>query len=201
MSTSSFTRPCVPPYHTDGIATNGALAKVYHFDGKDDIAQYAASLGLPITYYLPGFYMSNIPGASIRKDDQSGKYVFSIPTPADGQIPLVDIENDTGKFVKAALLDREGTLGKRILGAEKYYTPEEVVKVFEETFPQDGKGTTFQRTPDEMFVQIMKGSGMPDHGAEEMLENFQLLDKQYGYYNGEALDESHSVSLPSLARL
>jgi hypothetical protein len=157
------------------------------------VADYAQSLNLPVTFYMPGFYMSNIPGGMLRKDDASGKYVFSIPTNPDGQVPLVDIAADTGKFVKAALLNREGTLGKRLLGAEKYYTPEEIAKVFEETFPEDGKGTTFQKTPDEVFLNVMKGAGMPDFGAEEMLENMKLLNQEYGYYNKESLDETHSV--------
>jgi hypothetical protein len=132
----------------------------------------------------------------LRKDDASGKYVFSIPTNPDGQGPLVDIEADTGKFVKAALLNRDATLGKKLLGAQKYYTPEEIAKVFEETFPRHGKGITFQQTPDSVFLQVMKSSGMPDFGAEEMLENMKLLNKEYGYYNKESLDETHSVGPP-----
>ncbi|KAK4686160.1 hypothetical protein P7C73_g3972, partial [Tremellales sp. Uapishka_1] len=160
---------------------------------KSEIGEYARSIGLPTTFFMPGFYMSNLPGGSIRKDDKSGKFVLSLPVKEDAQLPLIDAETATGSFVKAILMNKEATLGKDIYGADAYYTPQQVVDGFVKAFPEDGKGATFQTTPDDVFIQIMTGMKMPQHVAEEMLQNMHLLNKEYGYYEGKDLKESHSI--------
>ena len=75
----------------------------------------------------------------LHKGDD-GKYVLGLPVAADAQIPLVDIEKDTGKFVKAILMNRDEALGKEYLGATDYYTPQQAVDEFTKAFPEDGKG-------------------------------------------------------------
>jgi hypothetical protein len=41
----------------------------------------------------------------------------------------------------------------------------------------------------------LKGYGLPERIAEELLENAYLLNKEFGYYAGADLAESHSVCL------
>jgi hypothetical protein len=40
--------------------TNGALPHVAHFDGKAEIDRYMRGLGLPVTSFHAGFYVSNL---------------------------------------------------------------------------------------------------------------------------------------------
>ena len=160
--------------------------------GKAEIGQYAKSLGLPTTLFMAGFYNSNLPGQGIIKTPNG--YIVPSPSEADSQWPMFDAANDTGKFVKAIFLNKDKTIGKDIYGAEKYYTPVEVAKAFEEAFPQDGKGTQYVPVKGEDYLNTLKGFGMSDKIAEEMLENMYLLNKEYGYYAGAKLDESLSVS-------
>lgn len=43
--------------------SNGALPNVEHFDGKAEIDAYIRELGVPMTSFVPGFYMSNLKSA------------------------------------------------------------------------------------------------------------------------------------------
>jgi len=161
--------------------------------GKSEIAQYAKSLGLPTTLFLPGFYASNLPGQIIVKTENG--YIVPTPADSDAQIPFFDTENDTGKFVKAIFLNRERTLGKDVYGATKYYTPVEVAETFAKVFPVDGKGTQYVQVKGDDYVEQLKGFGMNQKISGELLENMYLLNKEYGYYAGADLAESHSVCL------
>ena len=143
---------------------------------------------------MAGYYNSNLPNQQIIKTPNG--YIVPSPADADSKWPMFDAANDTGKFVKAIFLNKEKTLGRDIYGAEKYYTPVEVAQAFEEAFPVDGKGTQYVPVKGEDFVKTLKGYGMSDKIAEEMLENMYLLNKEYGYYAGADLKESLSVSLP-----
>ncbi|WWD18262.1 hypothetical protein CI109_102712 [Kwoniella shandongensis] len=174
-------------------STNGKLTHISHFDGKADIEEYIKSMDLPASYYLPGFYASNLPGSLLRKDDSTGKYVLNLPVKEDAQIPIVDIEKDTGKFVKAILLNREATLGKYTYGTYAYLTPQQVVDGFKEAFPKAGEGATFQPISDETYKGVLGNFGMPEPVQVEMLENMLLLNKEFGYYAGADLKESLSI--------
>ena len=144
--------------------------------------------------------MSNIPGAGLRKGD-NGKYVFALPVASDAQIPLINIESDTGKFVKAILMNRDEALGKEYYGAVRYYTPQEVVDDFIKVFPEDGKGASFYQLPDEKYKAMLGSMGMPDKIQEELLQNMKLLGKEYGYYAGADLKDSQRVSETKVAGL
>jgi uncharacterized protein YbjT (DUF2867 family) len=172
--------------------SGGKLSKVAHFDSKANVEEYVRSIGLPATFFLPGFYMSNIPGQSLN--NMQGPYNFALPIPTDSPMPLFDTERDTGKFIKAILLNRETTLGKRIYGATDYYTPAQIISDFQVVKPQDGQGGKAIQVPEAAFKKVLGGKGMPEHLQEEMLENM-LLMPQFGYYGGDSLKSSHSVGL------
>ncbi len=181
------------------VATGGKLDKVEHFDTKAAVAEYIRSIDLPASYYLPGFYMSNLPGGMLRKGDD-GKYVFALPVDASATIPLIDIEKDTGTFVKAILLNRDESLGKEYFGAVDYYTPQRVVDEFIAAYPQDGKGTSFHTLPDGVYKGILGSMGMPEKVQEELLQNMQLLGKEYGYYAGADVKATQKVSRDGRSR-
>lgn len=89
-----------------------------------------------------------------------------------------------GKFIKAIIKNRDVALNKQILGAENYYTPEQIRSGLEAV---TGKKTHFaQVTPDQYK------SFLPAFIAEEMLENHLFIEEP-GYYNGTELKESHDI--------
>lgn len=177
--------------------SKGALPNVKHFDSKAHIEAYIREIGIPASFFLPGFYMSNVPGGMMRQLPPNNDWTMGLPIPTSSPVPLLDTADDTGKFVKGILLNREKALGKRIYGATDYYTVEEIVKEFKEVFPEAGKTAKAVELPHEVFKGALAKGGMPEESQEELLENMRLMH-EFGYYGGASLDESHSVStLPS----
>lgn len=170
------------------------MPKVTHFDSKAKVEDYIRELGIPATFFLPGFYMSNLPGGMFRQAPPNNDWTLALPIPSSTQVPLLDTAEDTGKFVKGILLHRNQTLGKRILGATDYYTLDQLVKEFQKLYPEAGKTAKTAELPHEVFKDILGKSGMPADAQEEMLQNMRLMN-EFGYYGGDSLKESHEVSV------
>ena len=135
----------------------------------------------------------------LRPHPETHEWTLALPIPVDSPtIPLIDTEEDTGKFVKGILLNREKTLGKQIYGAHTYYSMEQIVEEFKAVKPEAGKGAKAVEIPPEVFKGFMAQGGMPEVVQEEMLQNMQLLP-MCGYYGGASLDESHSVRIRLLS--
>ena len=171
--------------------SKGVLPAVHHFDSKARVEDYIRSIGIPASFFLPGFFMANIPGGSFRQTD--GKWGLALPIPDDSPIPLFDAEHDAGKFVKAMFLNEEKVLGKRVYGATAYYTPAQLVEEFKELFPSDAKDAGYTQLSHDEFKGGMASTGAPEFVQEEMLQNMRLLP-EFGYYGGDTLDFSLEVS-------
>jgi uncharacterized protein YbjT (DUF2867 family) len=76
--------------------SNGRLSHVPHFDGKAEIEQYIRDSGVPCSFYLPGYFMSNLEQAI--RPGQDGVLTFALPISAEAKFPLVDVREDTGAF-------------------------------------------------------------------------------------------------------
>jgi hypothetical protein len=178
--------------------SKGALSHVNHFDSKAAIESYVRELGIPASFFLPGFYMSNLPGGMFRQVPPNNAWTLGLPIPGSSPVPLLDTADDTGKFVKGILLNREKSLGKRILGATDYYTLNQIVEQFKELYPEAGKDAKAVELPHGVFKNILIGAGQQEENAEELLQNMRLMH-EFGYFGGADLKESHSVSHCRLA--
>jgi hypothetical protein len=138
--------------------------------------------------------MSNLPGSMFRPYLPDNEWILGLPIPTSSPVPLLDTEDDTGKFVKGILLNREKVLGKRIYGATDYYTPDKIVKEFKDLFPEAGKNAKAVELPHEVFKGHLAQSGIAPEGQEELLQNMRLMN-EFGYYGHAKLDESHSVGI------
>ncbi|OJD38690.1 family transcriptional regulator [Diplodia corticola] len=164
--------------------TAGRLGHVPHFDGKADIADYIRhETNVPATFYLPGYFMSNF-AQMLQKADDGKSYTLAFPVGKDAPFPLVDIAEDTGKFVKAIIKNRDRLLGASVFGAADYYSPERILAELEEV---TGKEATYVRVSPEQY----KGA-LPDFMAEEMLENHLFIEEP-GYYGGAGLEGSLAI--------
>ncbi|KAI1740270.1 NMRAL1 protein [Xylaria scruposa] len=166
--------------------SDGKLPHVYHFDSKAHVEEYIRKIGVPATFFMPGFYMPNIPGGTMSK--QGENWVFSLPIASSSPIPLYN-PADTGKYVKGIVDNKAALLGKRFTAATEYLTAQEVVDTFRRVFPEAGKTAGYFETPKDVFFGFMKGTGMPEFAVEEMYENMVLM-QDFGYYGGLPLDES-----------
>ncbi|KAG7284370.1 hypothetical protein NEMBOFW57_010743 [Staphylotrichum longicolle] len=159
--------------------SGGRLTHVPHFDAKAKIEKYIVSTGIPCTFVLPGYFMSNYP--QMLRKGEDGSYTLAYPVSPQAKFPLLDAANDTGKFVKAAIKNAATLNGKRILAATDYYTPERILAEFEEV---TGKKASYVQVTPEQYKSFL-----PAAMAEEMLENHLFIESP-GYFNGASLKES-----------
>lgn len=172
--------------------TNGKLSQVFHFDSKARVEKYIRELGIPATFFLPGFFMSNLPGGMFRQTPPENNWTLALPVPADtAKFPMFDTA-DSGKWLKAIVLNRDKLLGKQVFAATNYMTPTEIVDEFKKAFPEAGKTASFFSVPHDMYINILTSNGMPEFAAKELLENMRLMEEG-GYYGHASLDESHSI--------
>jgi uncharacterized protein YbjT (DUF2867 family) len=73
--------------------SNGRLKNVPHFDGKAEVEDYIRASGVPATFFIPGYFMSNYKDMLQRGED--GSYTLAYPIGPEAKLPLIDI-SDTG---------------------------------------------------------------------------------------------------------
>lgn len=170
--------------------SKGKLPHVYHFDSKAAVEDYVRELDIPATFFLAGFYMTNITNEGMLKPaPEDGAWTFGAPMAATALMPTFD-PRDTGKYVKAIVRHRDALLGKRFLGADAYVSAEEMLATFRRLFPEAaGKTARFVQVPEDEFRAGMKTRGSPDYVVDEIYETVRLLE-EFGYYGGEPLGES-----------
>lgn len=78
--------------------TGGRLKNVPHFDGKADIEAYIKELGIPATFVLPGYFMSNYTAMGMIRKGDDGVYTLAYPVGAEAKFPLADIGEDIGTY-------------------------------------------------------------------------------------------------------
>ncbi|EHK42422.1 hypothetical protein TRIATDRAFT_149983 [Trichoderma atroviride IMI 206040] len=161
--------------------TNGRLTNVPHFDRKAEVERYIRSKGIPSTFVLPGYFMSNYTALQMIRKGDNGEYTLAYPVGDKALFPLIDIEADMGKYVVASIKERENVLGKQILAAADYYTPTRILAEFEEV---TGGKANFLKLDADTFQSFF-----PAPLGVEMLENHLFIEEP-GYYAGKSLDES-----------
>ncbi|KAI1772056.1 NmrA-like family-domain-containing protein [Hypoxylon cercidicola] len=166
--------------------SDGKLPNVYHFDSKAKVEEYVRELGIPATFFMPGFYMTTFPKELFKPQPPENHWTLALPVTSSAAMPIFH-PRDTGKYVKAILLNAEENLGKRILAATDYVTMQEVVDGFAKVFPVAGESARFFQVPEDIFRGMLKGKELPDYVVDELYENLRLAE-EFGYFGGTALD-------------
>ncbi|KAI7544151.1 hypothetical protein KC331_g6976 [Hortaea werneckii] len=93
--------------------SGGKYDQVFHFDAKAAVAEYVLGkeeLERKVSYVLMGTFLTNVvKGTEIFRcrfetdNDGSKTAIWTPPFPASLPIPWVDVERDTGSFVKALI--------------------------------------------------------------------------------------------------
>lgn len=76
--------------------TNGRLKHVVHFDDKAEVERYVRSKGLPSTFVLPGYFMSNFSALGMIRKGDDGVYNLAYPVSDKAKFPLIDTGSDIG---------------------------------------------------------------------------------------------------------
>ncbi|KAJ5598789.1 hypothetical protein N7537_008873 [Penicillium hordei] len=142
--------------------SGGRLKHVPHFDQKATV-EYIRSVGVPATFVLPGYFMTNYTVFRMLRKGDDGVYNLADPVGKDAHFPPIDIAGDMGKYVAAALKNRSEVLCLQLLAAADYYSPTRILAAF-----------------------------IPGPLGQEMLEN-HLFSENPGYFNGKSLKESYAL--------
>lgn len=81
--------------HNPVLILLGRLSHVPHFDSKAEIEEYARQSGIPSTFYLPGYFMSNY--TQMVQKGEDGSLTLALPVGKGTKFPLIDIAEDTGE--------------------------------------------------------------------------------------------------------
>ncbi|PWY67124.1 NmrA family transcriptional regulator [Aspergillus sclerotioniger CBS 115572] len=169
--------------HVTGT-TAGRLKHVPHFDQKAEVERYIRSLGVPATFVLREYFMTNYSMIGFIWKGENGIWTLAYPVGKEAKFPLIDISADMGKYVAASLRNRSATPGTQLLGAEDYYTPTRILEEFEQV---TGNKTQFVLVDPETYKSFIPGPM-----GQEMLENHLFIESP-GYFNGKSLEESKEL--------
>ncbi|OTA98416.1 hypothetical protein M426DRAFT_112958 [Hypoxylon sp. CI-4A] len=176
--------------------SRGKFQNVYHFDSKAKVEEYARKLGVPATYFMAGFYMMGIPGQMFKGRGPGSQWTFALPIGPGTLLPVFH-PRDTGKYVKAIVLNADKLLGQRVLGARTYMTPQDIVDDFEEVFPVTSATARYLEVSEDTFHLILKSQGLPDFAITEVYESLKQME-EFGYFGDASLHESHEFLEDSL---
>lgn len=70
-------------------SSGGKLTHVPHFDGKAKIQKYIEASGVPCTFVLAGYFMSNYIGFKMLAKQEDGSYLLAYPISAQAKLPLI----------------------------------------------------------------------------------------------------------------
>lgn len=76
--------------------TNGRLNHVVHFDDKAEVERYIRSKGIPSTFVLPGYFMTNFTALQMIRKAEDGVYTLAYPVSDKAKFPLIDTQSDIG---------------------------------------------------------------------------------------------------------
>jgi uncharacterized protein YbjT (DUF2867 family) len=161
--------------------SGGKYTKVTPFDAKAAAEQYIRRLPIKSAFYCPGSFMENFHTQPFLNPRQApdGTWVMARHTSPKTQFPLIDAVGDSGKFVGAILNEPDGFEGKRICGATKLYTLEEIVAILSKA---TGKTIVYKQIPLEEFRDgLMIAFGGMDIIADIYVEAFSY-GEEFGYY-------------------
>ena len=113
------------------------------------------------------------------------------------KFPLISVNKDTGKYVKAILLNKEKLLGKQVYAGEKEYEIGEIIEIMKS---ERGLDVVFEQCSDEQFRGALAAAGLPEFMQQDMSDNMKYV-AEYGFANGEGLEAGHEASDELSSRL
>ena len=155
--------------------SNGKYGGLHHFDSKAQVEVYITSIGLPASFVLAGYFMSNLTRA-FQLNEAGTEYTWTEVFAPDSDIPMLDVPPDYGKFVAGCLSTPEATVGKRILATSGWYTPLQVAQAVENV---TGKKCVYKedKETDEEHYRL----------GGELYQNMMMI-KEFKYYGPGAKD-------------
>ncbi|KAG9014587.1 hypothetical protein FRB94_011765 [Tulasnella sp. JGI-2019a] len=166
------------------IHSNGKYVNVDHFDAKAAVTEYAKEVGLLFVNVEPSVYMQNYLTFGPPRKQGDGTYVVANVAAPESVVPMIDMANDYGLFVRKAI-ESPGVSEVYAHGEVISYT--EVVKQLSEI---TGKKVAYVQITTEQFEQGLTSSGFPEHSAKEVSEMFNSIAEFGCQYNLSVIEEA-----------
>ncbi|ORX39068.1 hypothetical protein BD324DRAFT_618413 [Kockovaella imperatae] len=157
-------------------ATDGKIP-VPHFTMKYKVEEYIKSLNVPAAFVFAGFYAQNwvnFPPFGVPTYDKEGQVHLDTAVQPHAKIPVIDIEEDFGKFVAPIFEHPDKFQGQDILASTEYLTVPEMAAAFEKITGKNVKQST------------LPYSAVP---LPELANSIKLFNEK-GYYLGLPLEPS-----------
>ncbi|KAF2797542.1 NAD(P)-binding protein [Melanomma pulvis-pyrius CBS 109.77] len=159
--------------------SKGKYTWVYHFDGKAKVVDYIKKnlpgLAKKTSYLQIGEYVTNWnKQISLgQKQLPDGSFLLRKPHSGDAKIPMIWVERDTGKFVKALII---APPGKTLLGFGSLIGWEEYMKIWGRVL---GVKARFEQISPEEYL-----ADWPENLAREVREG-HLFHGEFGWDGGD----------------
>ncbi|KAI8323435.1 NAD(P)-binding protein [Martensiomyces pterosporus] len=135
--------------------SNGKITSVLHFEGKYKIQEYLLSQPVKSAcIQLCAYYQNQLQGP--RWDEDGETVILGLPVDSNIKVPQVDVERDTGPFVKYVIDNREEMQGKVLPVASGYYSQNEIAEAFTAATGIKAKAYHF-------FSKYNMFEGLPDY--------------------------------------
>ena len=176
------------------LVSGGKFTKVLHFDSKAIVEEYIDTIGVPATHVIPGGFFNYLSYFLKPTSPDAKSYKFCAPFPITTKLPIFCVNEDTGKYVKAILLNREKVLGKQVYIAENHYSLIDIVKALKEV---GGLDVVAEEIDDATYRKNLAAAGAPDFFIEDMSDNMKFM-QTYGYFSEKQAEEGREVSRSTL---
>ncbi|KAF7345038.1 NmrA domain-containing protein [Mycena venus] len=162
--------------------SSGKYTKVIHFDGKAAITDYGRASGVPFVDVQAGWYTSNLlanPALLAKQPD--GTYALPWSVRPTTLLPMIDMENDYGLYVRKVLEQPVFPDGSALYTSSEDISAEELARQLSEV---TGKKVVFKQVTGEEFANAFIALGYPAAAAVDVIEGFQYF-VEFGYYGGQ----------------
>ncbi|KAG0305079.1 hypothetical protein BGZ99_002215 [Dissophora globulifera] len=165
------------PYVTD--ITKGVCSTVPSFDVKAEIEEYIRTLPIKSAFFSPGIFMQNYVTMAAPHPAGDGTYSLTSVVSPTTRLPLIDVAEDTGKYIGAILAEPDKYEGKVFSAATRFYTYDEIAQ---ELSKATGKIVKYHQLPVEVFKSFLPpGSGDTVVGMMQYIQDV-------GYYGPQGAE-------------
>ncbi|GKZ35939.1 hypothetical protein AbraIFM66950_006774 [Aspergillus brasiliensis] len=160
--------------------SNGKYQNVDYFDAKAEVEDYMRTLPIKSIFFCPGWFMQNFDQHMGLRTVDGELALVNIVDPKT-ELPLLDPNEDTGKFLGPVLEEPEKFVGQTLPAGERLYTYEEIAEIMSEVL---GKPVQYKVVSKEEYVK-----NVPAVFGKRLIEMMLYLE-EYGYYGPPSTTEA-----------
>lgn len=131
-------------------------------------------------FYAPGSFMQNFPTFLTPHAAGDNTYAIAHFVSPDTQLPLIEVVEDTGKYVSAILAEPDKYEGKVLSAATGLYSFTQIVEIMSKV---TGKTVKYNQIPQDVWKGFL-----PPEMTAHMTDMF-LWFQDYGYFGKKTAEE------------